>query len=246
MEKMSRISSKPVAEPDKQWLLTFNDMITLLLTFFVLLISMSMIEKTTMATVADSVRKVAGGRAVDDNKTGGHVLRVVPSLRDEGIERARRQKEDGFPEDVFAARRSVVTGMLQTIDGVKITPTENGLGLSMNENLLFSSGSADISDKGARILGDISRIITKADVLVRVEGHTDSIPIDSNRYPSNWELSLARATRVVRWLAENGTVNPEKLSAAGYADTHPLVSNDTERNRQANRRVDIVLTFLKL
>jgi len=237
-----RRANDPAAEPQGKWLLTFNDMITLLLTFFVLMMSMSSMGKTQMTAAAEAVRKIAGGEA---GQTATEKS-VLPSLRDEDIERAKRQKENGASDDPLAARRSLVAVLLKDIEGMEILPTKNGLSLSMNETLLFPSGSAEIAGQGKPVLNQISEVINRADVSVCVEGHTDATPIENRQYPSNWELSLARAAVVVRWLAENGGVPPERLSAAGYADTRPRASNDSEQGRQANRRVDIVLTFQKL
>ncbi|MCK9362256.1 MAG: flagellar motor protein MotB [Syntrophales bacterium] len=244
---MNRRVDDPGAASNGKWLITFNDMITLLLTFFVLILSMSTLEKTKTAGIADSARKVVGAEASDVKARREEPKSITSSLQDKDIESVKRKKENGeSPDDPVAGRRNVVAGRLENIDGVKTTPTQNGLFLSLNEKFLFPSGSADISEKGAKILETIAEILSKANVSVRVEGHTDATPIYSSKYPSNWELSMARAARVVRWLAESGEIAPESLSAAGYADTRPAAPNDSELNRQANRRVDIVLTFLKL
>jgi chemotaxis protein MotB len=215
-------------------------MITLLLTFFVLMISMSSMGTMKMTSAAEAVRRIADGETRQTTKKS-----VVPSLRDGDIERAKRRKENGVSEDPLAARRSLVAVLLKDIKGIEILPTKDGLSVSMNETLLFPPGSAVISSQGKQALNQIGEVINRADVSVCVEGHTDSTPIDSRQYPTNWELSLARAANVVRWLAEKGTVNPERLSVAGYADIRPRMPNDSERNRQVNRRVDIVLTFPK-
>jgi chemotaxis protein MotB len=243
---MNRKANEPAAEQEGKWLLTFNDMITLLLTFFVLMLSMSAIEKTKLTRAADSVKRIARNESGYQKVRGGTPQTVVPSLNDKDIERLRQQARNGELADPFVARRNAVAGMLEKLEGVKTGPVKNGLSLSLNENFLFSSGSAEISGKGTEILKTISEILRRADVSVRVEGHTDVTPIYSGKYPSNWELSLARAAEVVRWLAGKGEIAPERLSASGYADTRPLAPNDSERNRQLNRRVNIVLTFLKL
>lgn len=237
---MDRRAEDPAVEPQGKWLLTFNDMITLLLTFFVLMISMSSMETRKVTSASEAVCEIAGGKSGRTIKKS-----VVPSLYDEDIARAKRQKENGASEDPLAARRSLLAVLLKDIEGIEILPTKDGLSVSMNETLLFPSGSAVISSQGKQALHQISEVINRADVSVCVEGHTDATPIDSRQYPSNWELSLARAACVVRWLAENGAVSPERLSAAGYADTRPRMPNDSDKNRQVNRRVDIVLTFLK-
>lgn len=241
-----RIADDPVAASKGKWLITFNDMITLLLTFFVLILAMSTLEKTKITGVAASARRVVGSQGSDVKIPGNVPQAIAPSSQDKDIEQAGRQKEKEEAIDPFAGRRSAVAGMLEGLEGVKTVSAKNGLFLSLNEKFLFSSGSAEISENGLKILKTIGEVLSRADASVRVEGHTDSTPISSGKYPSNWELSTARAARVVRWLEERGGIAPERLSAAGYADTRPEAPNDSELNRQANRRVDIVLTFLKL
>jgi chemotaxis protein MotB len=246
MEAVNRKVNEPASDQAGKWLLTFNDMITLLLTFFVLMLSISTIEKTKLTGVANSVKRVAGSESGEPTVRGGTPQTIVPSLHDKDIERVRQQAENGELADPFVARRNVLAGMLKSLEGVKTIPVKNGLSLSLNDKFLFTSGSAEISNNGAEVLKTISDILKRADVSARVEGHTDSTPIYGGKYPSNWELSMARAAMVVRWLADKGAIAPERLSAAGYADTRPLASNDSELNRQLNRRVNIVLTFLKL
>jgi chemotaxis protein MotB len=135
--------------------------------------------------------------------------------------------------------------LLKSLMGVHVAPLRDGFALSFDENLLFVSGSAEITKNGQDILKALGKILLSADAFVRVEGHTDSTPVHSVQYPSNWELSMARATRIVRFLTEIENVAPERFSAAGYADTKPMASNDTPENREANRRVEMILTFTR-
>jgi chemotaxis protein MotB len=244
---VSRFRDDSCGESAGKWLLTFNDMITLLLAFFVLIISMSMIEKTKIVGVADSAKRAAGKeRSPDEADKKENVGSITPSLEDRDIVGARQQRDKGESDDPFAARRTALAGMLASLEGVETIPGKNGLSLSMNERFLFSPGSAEISDQGQKVLKAISQILGRADVSVCVEGHTDSTPIHSDKYPSNWELSTARAVKVVRWLGEKGGIAQERLSAVGYGAARPRASNDSEQNRRINRRVDLVLTFLKL
>jgi chemotaxis protein MotB len=122
---------------------------------------------------------------------------------------------------------------------VSVTKTEDGVVITMSDLLLFAQGGARLSDKGHDILQKVASVLSKLAYRVKIKGHTDSEPISSNHYPSNWELSSARASTVVRLLIQNG-VSPKYVSAEGYAQYHPVATNDTARGRARNRRVEIV------
>jgi chemotaxis protein MotB len=113
--------------------------------------------------------------------------------------------------------------------------------VELSENILFDSGRAELKPEGQQALTEVAEVLkTITDRDFQITGHTDNVPIKTRRYPSNWELSGARAVTVTRFLAEKG-VTPERLSAAGYAETQPTASNDTPEGRQQNRRIEIVL-----
>ena len=107
--------------------------------------------------------------------------------------------------------------------------------------MLFDFGKAAINPGGLDFLNKLAALIQKVPYPVRVEGHTDNVPIRTVRFPSNWELSIARAVSVVKYFAESGKINPQRLSAVGYGETRPLMPNDSTTNRARNRRVEIVL-----
>lgn len=128
---------------------------------------------------------------------------------------------------------------------IQITEMKNRLTMTMVDKILFPSGSADIGKKGKEVLDKVIAILKDVkDKRIQVEGHTDNVPIVSSlkkRFPTNWELSTARATEVVRYLQEKGGIDPKLLSATGYSEYAPVASNDTEQGRQKNRRIEIVL-----
>lgn len=204
---------------------------------------MSNIEATKVKGVADSVKKILGIKLEQDGNNRGVIESVIPSLRDEDIERARTQEGSKQVAGASKDKRMALYKALENLEGQKIVPLNNDFLLSMNERVLFSPGGAEITIKGHKALKALGGILQRSDVFVRVEGNTDNFPISTGQYPSNWELSLARAVNVVKYLASEGEISPERLSAAGYADTHPKATNDNVQNRQLNRRVDIVLTF---
>ena len=112
----------------------------------------------------------------------------------------------------------------------------------ITDQVLFDESSADLQPVGIEILELVAEVLRATPNNISIEGHTDSRPISSGRYPSNWELSTARATSVLRHLTENTGFDPTRLSAAGYADTRPLASNDTPEGAARNRRVEVVVT----
>ena len=112
--------------------------------------------------------------------------------------------------------------------------------MRMSEHTLFDLGSADISDEALPLLQKVGAIISKTDYLIRIEGHTDDLPIHTERYPSNWELSTARAVNVLRYFIKNHNIDPRRLAAEGFSEFHPLVANETPENRGKNRRVEII------
>ena len=119
------------------------------------------------------------------------------------------------------------------------------LTINMVDRVLFDSGQAQVKPAGVKVLKQVGDVLNKiTDKQIRIEGHTDNVPISSKlqgRFKTNWELSTARATTVVRYLIDQGGVDRQYLSAVGYADTHPLVSNNSEEGRSSNRRIEIVL-----
>ena len=125
--------------------------------------------------------------------------------------------------------------------GINVRYSNQGAHITFEDYLLFNFGKADINPGGLAFLDKLAALLQKVPYPVRVEGHTDNVPIHTARYPSNWELSIARAVSVVKYFAEIGTINPQRLSAVGYGETRPLAPNDLPANRTRNRRVEIVL-----
>jgi chemotaxis protein MotB len=123
---------------------------------------------------------------------------------------------------------------------IKLALTREGMIMRMSEYALFNLGSADLTAEAVPLLQKVGAIISKTDYLIRIEGHTDNLPIHTERYPSNWELSTARAVNVLRYFIKNHKIDPRRLAAEGFSEFHPLVENDTPQNRVKNRRVEII------
>lgn len=223
-------------ENSERWLLTYADMITLLTAFFIMMYSMSVLNLEKFNKVAISIRSGFGGTL-----DGGGDSILNPALGN--------TIGPGTGPDIAPFMPSV---MAQQVKGyakrnnlekeLRITETERGLVVSiLTDRMLFPKGQAALTPEAAQLLSSISGMLAKTSNFVRIEGHTDNLPIRTERYPSNWELSTARASAVVRYLIEVARFNPARISAAGYADSRPLYPNDTEAHRAMNRRVDIVI-----
>lgn len=126
---------------------------------------------------------------------------------------------------------------------INLVLTREGLVMRMSEHTVFGLGSADIAAEALPLLQKVGAIISKTAYQIRIEGHTDDLPIHTERYPSNWELSTARAVNVLRYFIKNHNVDPQRLAAEGFSEFHPVVANDTAENREKNRRVEII--FIK-
>lgn len=223
------------------WMATFADLVTLLMCFFVLLFAMSTTQQETYKELVKSLRSALGAQAVPESGTReGLTMHAVPS--EEPSENQQIDELGGMIEkelDVIVSEvRELV--LFNKLGGeVSVTKTEDGVVITMSDLLLFDKGGTRLSDKGLDILKKVAVVLSKLAYHVKIKGHTDNEPISSAMFPSNWELSSARASTVVRLLVQNG-VPPGYISAEGYAHYHPVATNDTPQGRARNRRVEIV------
>jgi chemotaxis protein MotB len=219
----------------ERWLLTYADMITLLTAFFLMLYSMSVMNKGKFSALATSVRSGFGGSAQGGasilNGGGAHTRR--PGILPDGI---YQQYQEAMRNLHAYVEQHNLKGKVSTRD------EERGVVISMvSDNMLFARGKAELSPNSAPILSRVARILTTVPNDVQIEGHTCDLPIHTAQFPSNWELSTARAGTVLRYFTEQQHLPGKRFMAAGYADTRPLAPNISEANRARNRRVDIVL-----
>jgi chemotaxis protein MotB len=218
------------------WLTTFNDLVTLLMVFFVLLFTMSSIDARQMQEFQYALQSGLGilkeGKMVNISVKTTQPVEDMSHIKD--VKVSPDERLSGLLSDKLIKS-------LQADFEIEITQTSQGIRLSFEDQILFEFGKADINPAGFTMLDQIAKAIKKVPKAVRVEGHTDNIPIQTARFPSNWELSVARAVKVVKYFAEVGNVNPHRLSAVGYGESRPVVANDTASNRVKNRRVEILL-----
>lgn len=212
------------------WMATFADLLSLMLTFFVLLFAMKSVDQGKLEETLGYFRQ--GGIGV---LRPGADIPVMPP--DSALFDPRVIKEFS-PQEVQQMFDS--TRLHGKVD---LRKEKEGVVISMSSEVLFYSGESKLRPEAEEALDEIVRITQGADYDVQVGGHTDNQAISTPRYTSNWELSVARAGSVVRYMLKDGKLEPARFSVVGYGDTRPLVENDTNEHRAKNRRVDIV--FLK-
>jgi chemotaxis protein MotB len=231
----------------ERWLVSYADFITLLFAFFVVLFASSQSDKNKQVKLAEAMQSaftplgafeahsktppLTDVSSAVTNPTPAALIPPLPSRSSEAIEQTRARLAKLIAEQV-AAGHIPPGGMT-----VRITP--DGLVISLHEAGFFPSGSAEVRPATIPLLSILATTLPPGPL--RIEGHTDNVPIHTAQFASNWELSTARSTAIARLLLEHGPINPINLSAAGYAEFHPVASNSTEDGRTQNRRVDIIL-----
>ena len=247
---MARKKKPEEHENLERWLVSYADFMTLLFATFVVLYALSQININEFKKVEESLKKafsiqsildggsgvMSSGNSVMDTSAADSVIDnllmeyISPRYEQESYEKIKKEVED-------LAKSGEMDGVSATID-------ERGLVITITDkNILFASASAELNANAKKLLDKIGKLIIEKFAMhsIRVEGHTDSLPISGGKYPSNWELSSARASRVVRYLINSQGFNPKLFIATGLADTIPVAPNTTAQNKAKNRRVEIII-----
>jgi chemotaxis protein MotB len=253
----------------ERWLVSYADFITLLFAFFVVLFASSQSDKKKQSQLAAAMQSAFTPLGTFDahavtpplTPNAGSPSTATPTPIEPPLPTAE-QLEAQLAAQRFAQTEVHIKDLIEKALLAETKPaklkdkssqktgplppgtvtfrtTHEGLVISLHEAGFFSSGSAEVRPASLALLNQLVAILPSSPL--RVEGHTDNIPIHTTQFQSNWELSTARATAIARLLLERGNIDPSNLSAAGYAEFHPIASNDTEKGRAQNRRVDIIL-----
>lgn len=199
-----------------RWLVSYADFVTLLLAFFIVMYAISSVNEGRYRVVSESLVKAF-----------------------QTIEPTRGAASKNGLEAMAGDLNQVLDPLIR--DGrVHLTQNARGIAIEINASVLFQSGQAELQGEAAQVLGAVAKVLAAAPNALEIEGHTDDSPISSALFPSNWELSAARASRVVRLLSQGG-VAPERMAAVGYGEYRGIDSNDTAEGRARNRRVTVVI-----
>lgn len=240
----------------ERWLVSYSDFITLLFAFFVVMYAIANQDKAKIKQITEAIQRTFGGPSsmLDIGQGASVNMLGAPenvNLIDQPAGRTNARLEI-TPELARIAERieQSIAYQLQTTDlkdQFKIIYDDRGLVIRFSANKLFQPGQEGVEKKYLPLINTIAEILADGERLIRVEGHTDnSILPEGAKFPTNWELSSARASWIVRYMKAKANIPTARLSAAGFADGQPIAKNDTEEGRALNRRVEIVVTNLRI
>jgi chemotaxis protein MotB len=232
-EKLRKIVSKRADAPSSGggWEVVYSGFILIMLCFFIMLSSFASIEEGKVVrfvkSFVNSVSILSGGLKFEP---GQRVIRDSADIVDKESQLAQ------VFQDVKLLRDSL--GLDKKVD---ISFSKKGLVMRISDTVLFDMGAASMSEEAVILMKNVAQIISKTSHAIRIEGHTDNLPIHTDQFPSNWELSTARAVNVLRYFIGEGKIAASRLSAVGFGEFQPIFPNDTAEHRAKNRRVEIVL-----
>lgn len=237
---------KPASGGSPGWMTTFSDLTTLLLTFFILLFSMSNVDAQKFRSIANSLSYslLGGGEGIMEG-----VLMPAPSEGSGESEGVENVPENVDPTSLDPELLVLYDRVARFVDenglegDVAVSADADGIYVNISNSILFGKESVAIAKEGKEALQKLANILNRIDNDIVIEGHTDNIPNAYGIYDTNWELSAGRAVSVLRYMTEELHVKPYRLSAVGYGEFRPLVPNDTAENRAKNRRVNIVVVY---
>jgi len=245
-----------------RWLVSYADFITLLFAFFVVLYASSQVDKRKVGKLALAIQVAFQEMGVFQASTTEVPIDVadpMPFSTVQAIENTERTASLGriasHPEGALDTSTGIENGDLAELQAeletalaseikrkeIAMRREPDGLVISLREVGFFDSGAAHMKSTSEAAFDRIAGMLRQRDYRLRIEGHTDNVPIHSAQFPSNWELSTARATEIVRLLIVRDGFSPDRLSAGGFAEFHPVASNRTAQGRSSNRRVDIIV-----
>lgn len=245
---MARRRHEEEHENHERWMVSYADFVTLLFAFFVVMYAISSVNEGKYRVLSNSMMQAfrsasnqPGATVVASPQVVGAIIPPVVSPlpkanpEEEAKRAAYRQKMRSMAEEIKRVLAPLVSG-----GQVRVTEGINGIAIEINASALFAIGEAELGPSATRALRAVAEVVAQGSFPIKVEGHTDTQPINTSMFPSNWELSAVRASSVVRLFIEAG-VTPSRLTAAGYADQRPVADNATEEGRARNRRVTILI-----
>lgn len=232
---------------DETWLIPYADLLTLLLALFIVLFSMRTEDQTKANAMLESLYKAFNSISVFESNSGGQTPSdttltdnetkpdIIPSPKEK-----LKNKEDEQKLQQLMAKLQKYIDQKKLNAYISLTDLEKGIQITLKNSIVFDSGSDQLKTDFIPILNNISGLLKTVDHSIIIVGHTDNQPINTAQFTSNWELSGARALSVLKYF-QNKNIDPNRLSYTGYGEFKPIKPNDTPENREANRRVNIII-----
>lgn len=249
-----------------RWMITYADLITLLLIFFIIMYAMSRLDVEKYAVVTKSLHMTfrTGDSILDLGSgitgTADQYTSKNPPSTESGANKGNSNKDGNSTspqpltdrEQAFRKQEEQLQNLMKVIqeyiktnhleDQIFVADLAKGISITLSDRFLFDVGKADLKAGSSQALDKLASLFRKLDTVISIEGHTDNQPISTGaRYKDNWELSGARALSVLRYFIDTAKLNPDEFQYAGYADTRPAGDNTNEQGRQKNRRVEITV-----
>jgi len=227
--RFSRWHIEPQREEEQEaWLITYLDMLTLLLVMLVIMLALAGKGEGQQSEPAmiEATQQAAGDQLVALQPSASPIPSIVP---------LPAPAADTQQDDTSEAKPDLALG-----DDIEVIVNDGSISFRISSEILFGSGRAELEDAGLDVIDRLVPTLAAGGHRIIVAGHTDNLPIQTERFPSNWELSASRASSVVRYLQLAG-IESTRLSATGYADTRPLANNGDEQGRASNRRVELIM-----
>jgi chemotaxis protein MotB len=249
----------------ERWLVSYADFITLLFAFFVTMYAISRVDEQKLGSAVESLQRALGSLipvSISQRDAGAFPTKPNPgkiAVISAELENKPLEDQGEFEKLAEDIRRQVeeARGGVETFKGgidkskpdqlgeIQFLIDSRGLVIRVPESFFFNSGQASLRPEVIPLLKILGKSLEKVPNHIRIEGHTDNVPIHTPQFPSNWELSTARATTIIRYLLSYYQFKPDRLSATGYAEFHPIALNTTPEGRLQNRRVDVVILSTK-
>lgn len=232
---------------DETWLLPYADMLTLLVALFIVLFAMGQVDQAKYDELRIVLSDTLGGKGILDNQDA--INASDQPTKHETVETSELSEMAQVEMNELEQLQSRLNGYIEEMQLADRLQTElgaSGLLVTINDGILFDSGSATLKKESHQLMEQLSNMLASDPPrFIQISGHTDDVPIHSVQFESNWELSSSRAFNVMNLFLDSGVIEPAQLSFTGYGEYHPIATNDTKEGRQENRRVEVLVLPLE-
>lgn len=233
-----------------RWVISYADFVTMLLALFMIMFATNNLGEAQIKDVNKSIQKVFSAKTLETKEIPQENATSVENVKNVETKKESTTLLENNGETILEGQNGILDAqkIMEQINqdfkadmSIKVLKSDRGVVIRLNDTMLFDAGSVIIKPEAMTTLSHLALSLNKFQNPIVIEGHTDSMPISSEKYPSNWELSTARATNIIKYLIGNHHFPPSRLSAVGYGEYMPVEKNDTPQGRAKNRRVDIII-----